>query len=221
MPRRKDGSWLHLNPLNGWGFEESNSWQATFGLSNNLKGLAQLMRGNDSLCARLNKVFELAAPSDFIDGYGNGYVSYANQPGLSNAHVFAHCGHPELTQYWVKRVRKQAYGGITPGLGYGGHDEDQGQMGAMSALMSIGLFSIDGFSNSKPVIDITTPVFDEVVIHLDTNYYPGKMVRIITHNNAPNHYYIDKATWNGNALRGFQLPHKNFTQGGTLELWLH
>lgn len=46
----------------------------------------------------------------------------------------------------MRRVRRQAYGGTTPDLGYGGQDEDQGQMGALSALMSIGLFSIDGGS---------------------------------------------------------------------------
>ena len=31
LPRRKDGSWLHTDPLNGAGYVEANAWQATFG----------------------------------------------------------------------------------------------------------------------------------------------------------------------------------------------
>ena len=51
-----------------------------------------------------------------------GYVSYANQTGCSNAHIFAYGGKPWLTQYWVRQVKERAYGGITPDKGYGGHD---------------------------------------------------------------------------------------------------
>ena len=40
--------------------------------------------------------------------------------------------------------------GITPDVGYGGHDEDQGQMGGVSALMSIGLLSLRGTTAVKP-----------------------------------------------------------------------
>jgi len=51
-------------------------------------------------------------------------VSYANQPSCSNAHVFNHAGKPWLSQYWVRKVNEQAYGGTTVDKGYGGHDED-------------------------------------------------------------------------------------------------
>lgn len=104
LPRRADGSWLHTDPLNGWGYEETNAWQATFGLSHDLPRLAELMGGADLLCAKLNEAFERGAASDFGSGYGSGYVNYANQPALSNAHVFGHVGKPWLTQYWVRRV---------------------------------------------------------------------------------------------------------------------
>lgn len=220
LPRRKDGTWLHTNLLDGWGFEEANSWQATFGLSHDIPRLAALMGGNDSLCARLDHAFRQAEASDFVTGYGNGYVSYANQPGLSNAHVFAHAGHPELTQYWVRRVRRQAYGGTTPDLGYGGHDEDQGQMGSLSALMSIGLFALDGCSGRNPSYDITSPLFDEITIRLNGEYYPGRTFRIVTHNNSEANCYISRATLNGTPLERLSLPHDDFARGGTLELWM-
>lgn len=220
LPRRADGSWLHTDTKNRNGYIEANAWQATFGLSHDIPGLARQMGGNDSLCSMLNFAFEQAASTDFVYGYGDGYVSYANQPGCSNAHVFAHAGKPWLTQYWVRRVKEQAYGGITPDKGYGGHDEDQGQMGGVSALMAIGLFGLDGGSGQNPAYDITSPVFDEVTIRLDADYYPGKEFKIKTYHNSKANCYIQRARLNGEEHRSYQLPHAVFAQGGLLELWL-
>lgn len=220
LPRRADGTWLHKNPLDGWGYEEANAWQATFGLSHDLPRLATLMGGNDSLCSKLNYAFEQAAVSDFGAGYGNGYVSYSNQPALSNAHVFGHAGKPWLSQYWVRRVVEQAYGGTTPDLGYGGYDEDQGQMGGVSALMSIGLFAIDGLSSQNPTLDITSPVFDSVTIHLNPSYYKGGEFRIVAHDNSRQNCYIQRMALNGKAHQACRLPHSAFAAGGQLDIWL-
>lgn len=220
LPRREDGSWLHTNPLDGYGYVEANAWQATFGLSHDIPQLATLMGGKDSLCYMLNHAFEQSVSSDFVYGYGGGYVSYANQPGCSNAHVFSHAGKPWLTQYWVRRVKEQAHGAITPNKGYGGHDEDQGQMGGISALMAIGLFSLDGGSKSNPAYDITSPVFEEVTIKLDTTYYNGKEFKIKTYNNSKENCYIQRALFNGRDYNSFQLLHSDFKEGGILELWL-
>ena len=220
LPRDKEGRWVHTDPLSGQGYMEANAWQATFGLSHAIPRLAALMGGGDSLCARLDYAFQQAAKSNFMAGYGNGYMSYSNQPGLSNAHVFAHAGRPDLTQYWVRRVRRQAYGGITPDKGYGGHDEDQGQMASLSALMSIGLFSIDGASGCQPAYDITSPIFDEVNIRLNRDYYAGENFRIVVHNNSTENCYIRRMTLNGKKLKGYQITHDQYQQGGTLDVWL-
>ena len=220
FPKTKEGTWLHTDPMNGWGYEEANAWQATFGLSHDLPRLARLMGGNDSLCQKLNFAFEQSQRDDFMSGYGNGYVNYGNQPGLSNAHVFAHCGHPELTQYWVRRVRRQTYGGTTPDKGYGGHDEDQGQMSSLSVLMSIGLFAIDGGSSQHPYYDITAPLFDEVTIRLHPDYSEGRAFRIIAHGVSEKNCYIQRAELNGQPLADLRLTHTDFQKGGLLELWL-
>jgi putative alpha-1,2-mannosidase len=134
--------------------------------------------------------------------------------------VFSYAGQPWLTQYWVRKVKQQAYGGITPDLGYGGHDEDQGQMGGVSALMAIGLFNIMGNQSQDPVYDITSPVFDEVVIHLDNKYYPGKQFVIKTHNNSVKNCYIQRANLNGRDHSDFWFRHSDFIKGGQLEIWL-
>ncbi len=220
FPKDENGKFLHNDPLSGRGWIEANAWQATWGVSQDIRGLAELMGGNDSLCNKLNYAFEKAEPQDFVFAYNDGYISYANQPGLSDAHVFNYAGKPWLSQYWVRKVQEKAYGGITPDLGYGGHDEDQGQMGSLSALMSIGLFSLKGTVSQQPVYEITSPVFDEVTISLDSSYYAGKKFIIKTYNNSKENCYIQKAQLNGKPLNNFWFYHKDFAKGGLLEIWL-
>ena len=93
-------------------------------------------------------------------------------------------------------------------------------MGALSALMKIGLFSVDGACGAEPSYEITAPVFDEVTITLDPVYYPGGKFRIITHNNSAENCYIQKAALNGKPHNSCRLPQKSVAAGGVLELWL-
>ncbi len=220
FPMTRDGKFLHSDPLSGEGWVETNAWQATFSVVNDYQGLASLMGGRDSVAAKLDRAFRMAAPADFVSEYHTGYVAYSNQPCLSNAHVFSHMGQPWLTQYWVRRVKEQAYGGTTPDLGYGGHDEDQGQMGGTSALMAMGLFNVYGNKTATPFYEITSPVFDEVTIRLDNNYYKGKTFAIKTYNNSADNCYIQRARLNGRELREFWFTHDEYRRGGTLEIWL-
>jgi len=220
FPKDRSGEFLHDNPLSGAGWVEANAWQATWGVSHDIPGLIELIGSADTLTSKLNYAFEQAQPSDFVFAYNDGYVSYANQPGCSNAHVFSHAGRPWLTQYWVRKVKEQAYGGVTPDFGYGGHDEDQGQMGGVSALMAIGLFNIQGNVSKDPIYEITSPIFDEVRIQLDSQYYSGKEFVIRTFDNSPENMYIQKASLNGEELNRFWFTHEAYSQGGLLEIWL-
>ncbi len=220
LPKKADGTWLHTDPLNGWGWTESNAWQATWSVSHDIDRLAAMIGGKKEAAAMLNHAFEMAEPQSFVFGYSDGYISYANQPGLSSAHVFNYLGEPRLAQYWARQVNEKAYGGVTPDKGYGGHDEDQGQMGGVSALMSMGLFSLTGNCNVDPWYDITSPVFDEIRIHLSPEYYSGKDFVICTYDNAPDNCYIVDKKFNGRQLDNFRISHKDLVEGGVLELWL-
>jgi len=220
LPKDKKGNWMHHDPLNGSGWIESNSWQGTWQVSHDIPTLAKKMGGNNKLTEMLNYAFEKAEPEDFVFGYSNGYISYANQPSCSNAHVFNHAGKPWLTQYWVRKVNEQAYGGVTPDQGYGGHDEDQGQMSGVSALMSIGLFSLTGNNDIEPYYELTSPVFDEIKIKLDSRYYTGKEFKIITKNNSAENIYIQSATLNDKPLNTYWFLHKDFQKGGHLDIVL-
>lgn len=218
LPKKEDGTWLHTEELSGDGWVEANAWQGTWSISHDIPGLANMIGSSDKASEMLNFSFEQAEPDDFVFGYGSGYVSYANQPGCSNAHVFNYLGKPWLSQYWVRKVNAQAYGEVTPDAGYGGHDEDQGQMGGVSALMSMGLFSLKGNGSINPHYEITSPVFDRIVIHLDSNYYEGEQFEIVTTNNSEENMYIQSAELNGTALDAPWFSHELYKKGGKLNI---
>ena len=147
------------------------------------------------------------------------WVDYGNQPSTAMAHLFNFAGAPWLTQKWVRAVKEETFGGITPMDGYNG-DEDQGQMGSVSALMAMGLFDVQGGAGLKPTYQITSPVFDRVTIHLDKDYFSGRQFTITTRNNSPENIYIQSAKLNGQPLDQYWIPHTAVVNGGELEVVL-
>ena len=97
---------------------------------------------------------------------------------------------------------------------------DQGQVGALSAMMAIGLFQMRGGATEHPVYEITSPIFDRVTIHLDSRYYPGGKFVILARNNSAQNKYIQSATLDGQPLERPWFYHRELVDGGTLELQL-
>jgi predicted alpha-1,2-mannosidase len=220
-PKTMKGEWLSPFEPNCEkdcpGFIESSAATQTWGVPQDIPGLMATMGGSAKFIERLNHQFEMAAPGRFT---AMGWVDYSNQPSLEMAHLFSHAGAPWLSQYWVRRVKEENFGDISPDGGYNG-DEDQGQMGALGVLMAVGLFDIQGGASVAPRYEITAPLFDRITIHLDKRYYAGGQVTIVADDNRPGNVYIQSAAWNGKPLTGrFWITHQEFSSGGTLRLRL-
>ena len=226
-PRTLDGSWLeNFAPIgkgfNTKGFVESNSAIFTYYVPHNIEDLVDMIGGKEAFVKKLNKQFEMAAPMNFITDHGKhaeNWVDYENQPSLHMAHLFSHAGAPWLTQYWVRRIKRDVFSDTTPYGGYNG-DEDQGQMGAIGVLMAIGLFDVQGGASTDPHYEITSPIFDRITIKLDKRYYPGKEFVIETIGNSPENVYIQRVMFNGKEYDSFRLPHSEFVKGGKLVIYL-
>jgi predicted alpha-1,2-mannosidase len=227
-PRLPDGTWLEpFTPTCQGGacpgFVESNSAIYTYFVPHDLPGLVEALGGGERFVEKLNRQFEQAAPRHYVTPHGKHaeeWVDYENQPSCHMAHLFSHAGAPWLTQYWVRRVKEEAYGGITPDSGYNG-DEDQGQMGGLGVLMAIGLFDVTGGAGREPRYELTSPLFDRVSITLDPRYYSGGTFTIVTRGQGPGHVYIQSASLNGKPIEGrFWITHEELTAGGTLEIVL-
>ena len=217
-PRTLDGSWWEpFDPLAPKGWCEGNAWQYTWFVPHDVQGLIDLMGGADAFTRKLNGAFEKSVAADFVKHLG--YVNFSNQPANQLAHLFNYSGAPWLTQKWVRAVKEQAFGGVTPQSGYRG-DEDQGQAGGLGVMMAIGLFQMRGGAAEKPVYEISSPIFDRVTIHLDPQYYPGKQFEIVARNNSAENMYIQSATLDGQPLDRPWFYHRQLVNGGTLELQL-
>jgi putative alpha-1,2-mannosidase len=224
-----DGQWREpfdeLEYQDGW--VESNAAQSTWFVPHDLKGLAALMGGPDSLVSKLNRSFELAQPRGFTASKRHAdetqednrrtYINYGNQPSMQTAFIFNYAGAPWLTQKWSRLVTDSVYSGISPQYGYSG-DEDQGLMGSLAVLMKMGIFSMKGGTATAPIYELGSPVFDRVTIRLNKDYYPGDSLVIETKNNAEAHWYIQSVTLNGERTDRAWIDHKSLVNGGILLL---
>jgi predicted alpha-1,2-mannosidase len=235
--RTLDGSWIEpFDPLvyesdvfggQGSGFVEATAAAGTWFVPHDLAGLAKLMGGKSIAAKRLNQSFLIAEQHQFVthnyrgdkfvaDQRRRAYLNYGNQPSMQTAYIFNYMGQPWLTQKWVRDVLEVVYSDNSPQKGYSG-DEDQGLMGALSVLMKIGLFEMKGGANQKPAYDISSPIFDEIKIHLDSNYYSGKSFTITTQNNNLKNKYIQSVKLNGVPLNQSWFYHDVLINGGKLE----
>ncbi len=99
----------------------------------------------------------------------------------------------------------------TPLRGYPG-EEDQGQMSALFAMGAMGLFQMDGGCSVEPYYDLSTPLFDTIVIHLDNEYYSGNTFTILTKKQSPQSIYISDIHLNGKPINQLRLMHKDLAR---------
>ena len=226
-PRELDGSWYaNFKPVDkgfsARGFVEGNSANFTWFTPHDYDRLAQLMGGYETAAERLNIQFQKARDRRFnANGktHADPWIDYGNQPATQLAYVFNHLKQPWLTQYWARQVKEYTFGGTTPWSGYN-DDEDQGQMGSVSAMLALGLFDIEGGAARIPQYELSAPVFDRITIHLNPDYYKGGTFTITTRNNGYYNVYIQSATLNGKPLTSCRFPQSELKNGGTLELVL-
>jgi predicted alpha-1,2-mannosidase len=229
--RQLNGEWFgSSSPLapqgqfNSVGFVEGSGASYTFYVPQNISGLIESMGGKDAFITRLDSNFIKAKPVRFVlphGQHGSGWVDYENQPSCEMAHLFSHAGAPWLTQYWVRQVKELTFGGTDPFTGYLG-DEDQGQMGALSALMSIGLFDVQGCVGENPQLEITSPVFDKVIMRFPSieNAAKTTLFEIITTRKNPDDIYIQNVKLNGKTWESFEFSVSDYMKGGKLEIEL-
>ncbi|MEQ8835728.1 MAG: glycoside hydrolase family 92 protein, partial [Lacipirellulaceae bacterium] len=63
---------------------------------------------------------------------------------------------------------------------------------------------------------LTSPVFDEVTLRLDPDFYSGSTLRIVAKKNSPENIYIQSVELNGKDLSRCWISHDEVVAGGTL-----
>lgn len=225
-PKYANGEFVdNFDPMQVWrGFQEGNSWQYTFYVPHDIKGLISKV-GTKSFTQRLDSIFTLSQKKNFSGGTEVGafaglqtLYNHGNQPCLHISWLFNDSGKPSLTQKWVRTILDEFYG-VEGVHGYGyGQDEDQGQLGAWYVISSMGLFDVKGLTAINPTVGLASPLFNKITIELNPRYYKGKQFVITTENNKKENIYVKQFMLNGKVLNGVNIPFKSITDGGSLHI---
>jgi predicted alpha-1,2-mannosidase len=201
-----DGSWLSpFNPEAGKNFEpvigyvEGNAWQYRFYVPHDMDGLIDLLGGEKAFLTELEACFD-------TDNY-----DMANEPDITYAYLYNFIkGEEWRTQKRVRElIRKYYFNGPA---GIPGNDDT----GTLSAWLLYGMLGIYPHCPGDMRYAITSPVFDEVRIRLDPNYYPGTEIVIEANKSESDAIFIDRLSWNGKKHRSFFIDHSQLVQGGVL-----
>lgn len=221
-PRNIDGSFIEpFNPLEKDGFCEGNSWGYTYYVPHDIKGLIKLMGGDVAFVKKLNEAFEKAGEMNYYAKKpellrNKAYINYGNENTRFHTSLFNYANAPELTQKWSRKVKDSLFS-YTGKIGFC-EDDDCGLSAGTSILLALGLFDLKGGAYEEPEYELGSPIFDEVLIELNSDYYPGKEIKITMKNNSPQNFYIDKAKLNGKPINGFKIKHNELIKGGELTI---
>ncbi len=212
-PRLADGSWgpwpEGARTQEWLGSIECNPYQQGWFIPHDIPGMVELMGGREKVLADLEAFFE-NTPEHML---WNPYYNHANEPVHFVPFLFNELGQPWNTQKWTRFICSHAYSD-SPTTGLVGND-DCGQMSAWYILAAAGLHPI---CPGDTKMEITSPVFDKIVIRTDPDYASGKPFTVFAKGNGPDNIYIQSATLNGQALDTPWLDFSQIAAGGTLVL---
>lgn len=203
-PRRINGTFLEgfdadallphsqvpWDKLNQAGFQEGSTWQYTWMIPYNYRGLFQAIGGNAEVIRRLDKFF-----TELV-GWGKPYFNIANEPSFVAPYAYTFAGAPSRTQETVRRIMSETFKPMPDGLP--GND-DLGATSAWYIWSAIGLYpAIPGVGGFV----ISSPSFPSIVLRLGD----GRQIRIVADRASASNPYVQKLTLNGKSYSRAWLP---------------
>ncbi|HCT59338.1 MAG TPA: glycoside hydrolase family 92 protein [Acidobacterium sp.] len=190
-------------------YTESDAWQATFNVMQDVQGLIGLYGGNDAFIAKLDALF--AAPSNILNSPPDisgmvGQDAQGNEPSNHIPYLYSFAGAPWKTQERVRQVA--ALYNNTP-AGVPGND-DCGQISSWFAFAAMGFYPVNAVTG---VYVIGSPMVERAVLR---NPKSGTTFTVVTENNSERNLYIQSAEWNGKPLTRCWITHEQILAGGEL-----
>ena len=211
--RGEDGNFLPTeNEYDCTGCVESNIFQQSWFVPYDVEGLCNLF-GRERAISLLEKLFKGAN----LTALWNENYNHSNEPCHNITHYFAMLGLPHRTDYWTRRVQKEAY--RLGAFGFCGN-EDVGQLSAWYVLSAIGFAQP---CPGKMELFINTPLFKKAKITLNSQYHLCGIDEcfVVECDKDPLEYpYIQSIALNGETLDRRYITYNELTNGGKLTLTL-
>ena len=216
-PRYADGHFKpDMDPLQtyGEGFIEGNSWNFSFHVPHDVKGLMSVMGGEAVFRERLDKLFTIHLPERYYadnediteDCLVGGYV-HGNEPSHHVPYLYAWTSEPWKTQQWLRTIMNRMYRNDIRGLG--GND-DCGQMSAWFIFSALGFYPVcpgtDQYVLGAPYIpyaDVSLPGGTHIII---------KAPKVSDRNR-----YVRSVKVNGKPYSPLFIAHRQLTDGCVIE----
>lgn len=207
-PLLPDGTFLKpFSPMQGAnfeevpGFHEGTAWNYSFMVPHDIKGLIRMHGGEKQFVNKLQKFFDA------------GHYDVTNEPNIAYPYLFNHVkGEQWRTQKLTRAILDRHFKNANDGLP--GND-DTGTMSAWALFSMMGLYPD---RPAYPAYAVTDPVFDKILLHLDTRYYPSGQVVIQKQNTDKNHPYIRSVIIDGKPQNAFFISHKQLTNAHSIIL---
>lgn len=210
--KTEDGKWrepFQPDNANTADYTESDAWQATFNVMQDVSGLIGLYGGDEQFIAKLDALF--AAPSNIIDSPPDisgmvGQDAQGNEPSNHIPYLYAFAGAPWKTQKWVRKVA-ELYNNTPAGVP--GND-DCGQTSTWFDFAALGFYPVNAVTG---VYVLGSPMVNRAIIR---NRVAGTTFTIVTENNSDHNIYIESVELNGRPLTRSWITHKDILAGGEL-----
>ena len=193
-------------------YTESNAWQYSCCVPQDLDGLMHLHGGPEGLVSHLDALF--TAPSATTGRQQRdltgmiGQCAQGNEPSHHLAYLYACAGQPWKTQERVRQLQLEMYTDQPDGLV--GND-DCGQMSAWYVLSALGIYAV---TPGSTVYVLGAPLFPQAVLHLEN----GRSFVIRADGAAKDAPYIQSASLNGKPYDRAWIDTADILAGGELDL---
>ena len=208
-PRDEKGNFLDIkNEYDETGCVESNIYQQSWFVPSDIEGLSKVF-GKDRFIELLERFFRDA---DFSQLWNINY-NHSNEPCHNITHYFNILNLPKRTQYWTRRIQKEAY--RKGAYGFCGN-EDVGQISAWYVLSALGFAQV---CIADPKYYFNTPLFKKATIKLNPEYHNCKTsenLTIICDKDPLLYPYISEIYFNGEKINESFITFDKLTSGGTL-----
>ncbi|WP_430812038.1 MULTISPECIES: GH92 family glycosyl hydrolase [unclassified Carboxylicivirga] len=206
-PLEKDGSFMEgFDPLQGenfkpvHGFHEGTSWQYSFAVPHDIKGLTRLMGGKHKFVHQLNKCFR------------DSLFDMSNEPDMGYPYLFNYAdGEEWRTQKQVHDCIRRYYKNAPDGLP--GNDDT----GTLSAWLIYSMMGIYPVCPGDMNYTLSSPVFDKVTIHLNKDVYQQDKIVIEADRKSPNDIYIKDIEVNNRPYNRYFITHQDLIKLGHIK----
>ncbi|MEA3444447.1 MAG: GH92 family glycosyl hydrolase, partial [Bacteroidota bacterium] len=205
---RQDFDPLFSNHFNA-DFTEGNAWQFLWFVPHDVRGLIDLIGGNEAFVAKLDSLFSIKADvkgehkSPDISGL-IGQYAHGNEPSHHVAYLYNYAGQPWKTQEITNRIINELYNSKPDGLC---GNEDCGQMSAWYVFSALGMYPVNP---ANGIYVIGSPIFPKAEIKINES----KSFIIEAKNVSKKNIYIQSANLNGKPLERSYIKHEEITAGG-------